>query len=112
LFDQRGREAQKSMWGIVGLYPRYPACILEQATTTALARHVHSYKAVRTIADQLLAQALARLDAPQGELALAHHAQALTQQHELIRPPTEYAEFFNRSVHSQSLSPSTEGAPE
>jgi transposase len=112
LFDQRGREAQKSMWGIVGLYPRYPACILEQAAQAALARHVHSYKAVRTIADQLLAQALARLDAPQGELALTQGAQALTQQHELIRAPAEYAEFFNRSIHGQSLPPSTEGAPE
>ena len=25
LFDRRGREGQKSMWGIVGLSPRYPA---------------------------------------------------------------------------------------
>jgi transposase len=112
LFDQRGREAQKSMWGIVGLYPRYPACILEQAATAALLRHVHSYKAVRAIAEQLLAQALARLDAPQGELALAQGVQALTQQHELIRAPTEYAEFFNRSIHNQSLPPNIEGAPE
>ena len=112
LFDRRGREAQKSMWGIVGLYPRYPACILDQAATAALARQVHSYKAVRSIADQLLAQALARLDAPQGELALAPGTQPLTQQHELIRAPAEYAEFFNRSIHNQSLPPSTEGAPE
>jgi len=112
LFDKRGREAQKSMWGIVGLYPRYPACVLEQAATTALARHLHSYKGLRAIADQLLAQVLARLDAPQGELALIHSAPALTQQHELIRAPAEYAEFFNRSIHSQSLPPSTEGASE
>ncbi len=112
LFDKRGREAQKSMWGIVGLYPRYPACVLEQAATTALARHLHSYKGLRAIADQLLAQALARLDAPQGELALVPSAPALTQQHELIRAPAEYAEFFNRSIHSQFLPPSTEGVPE
>ena len=112
LFDQRGREAQKSMWGIVGLYPRYPACILEQAATAALARHVHSYKGLRTIADQLLGAALARLDAPQGELALTHGAQPLTQQHELIRAPSEYAEFFNRSIHNQSLPPSIKGASE
>ena len=112
LFDKRGREAQKSMWGIVGLYPRYPACIFAQDAQAALARRVHSYKGLRTIADQLLGAALTRLDAPQGELALTQGAQALTQQHELIRAPSEYAEVFNRSIHNQSQPPSTEGAPE
>jgi len=89
LFAQRGREAQKSMWGIVGLSPRYPACILEQAAAVAVARQSHSYKTVRALAEQLLAQAVIDLDARQPQLAL-------TQQHELIRPPTEYAEFFAR----------------
>jgi transposase len=89
LFAQRGREAQKSMWGIVGLSPRYPACILEQATAVALARQIHSYKAVRAMAEQLLAQAVIDLDARQPQLPL-------TQQHELIRAPAEYGEFFAR----------------
>lgn len=101
LFDQRGREAQKSMWGIVGLSPRYPACILEQAAAQALARHIHSYKAVRAMADQLLAAAIARLDARQPELPLADSTSPLTQQHELIRESAEYAEFFNRSARSE-----------
>ena len=89
LFAQRGREAQKSMWGIVGLSPRYPTCILEQATAAALARQIHSYKAVRALSEQLLAQAVIDLDARQPQLPL-------TQQHELIRAPAEYAEFFDR----------------
>jgi hypothetical protein len=38
---------------------------------------------------QLLAHAVIDLDARQPQLPL-------TQQHELIRPPTEYAEFFAR----------------
>jgi len=91
LFAQRGREAQKSMWGIVGLSPRYPACILDQAAAVAVARQVHSYKALRSVAEQLLAQAVIDLDARQPQLPL-------TQQHELIRPPAEYAEFFARSA--------------
>jgi transposase len=88
LFDKRGREAQKSMWGIVGLVPRFPASIIEQAATIAIARQVCSAKAVRAIAESLLAQALARLE--------AQTPAPLTQQHELIREPTEYAQFFQQ----------------
>src|SRR3990170_4378534 len=111
LFAKRGREAQKSMWGIVGLGARYPASILEQAAAAALARHIHSYKAVRALADQLLGAAITRLDAQQPELAL-EAASPLTQQHELIRPSTEYAEFFNRSTGSQlPLEPSGDTQP-
>ena len=102
LFERRGREAQKSMWGIVGLHPRYPTCILEQAAARALAREIYAYKAVRAIAEQLLAQAIARLDGRQPELPLDHGGgPALTQQHELIRDPAEYAAFFHRSVRAE-----------
>ena len=101
LFAKRGREGQKSMWGIVALSPRYPAWIIEQAATAALLRQVPSYQAVRALAEQLLAAAIARLDAQPPQLPLADGASALTQQHELIREPAEYAEFFNSSASSQ-----------
>lgn len=101
LFAKRGREAQKSMWGIVALSPRYPAWIIEQAAARALLRQVHSYKAVRALADRLLAAAISRLDAQQPQLALLDGASPLTQQHELIRQTTEYADFFNSSARSQ-----------
>ncbi|MGH8634311.1 MAG: IS21 family transposase [Burkholderiales bacterium] len=112
LFARRGREAQKSMWGIVALSPRYPARIVEQAASVALLRHIHSYKAVRALADQLLSAAIARLDAQQPELAPVDGASPLTQQHELIRPSAEYAEFFNRSIASQlPIEPSGDTQP-
>ncbi len=98
LFERRGREGQKSMWGIVGLGSRYPAWLLEQACATALARQTPSYKAVRSIADQLFSQVVTRLDARQGELSLDSATPLLTQKHELIRDVTEYAEFFKRCV--------------
>ena len=101
LFAQRGREAQKSLWGIVGLSPRYPACILEQAAAVALARQIHSYKAVRALSEQLLAQAVIDLDARQPQLPL-------TQQHELIRAPAEYAEFFDRLAAANAPTLATE----
>ena len=101
LFARRGREGQKAMWGIVALAPRYPAWIIEQAAAQALLRQAPTYKAVRALADQLLAVAITRLDAQQPELALLECAPPLTQQHELIRETAEYAEFFNRSSGSQ-----------
>src|ERR1035438_3673845 len=52
-------------------------------------------KRVRVLAEQLLAQALACLEAAA--------APPLTQQHELIREPTEYAEFFRQ--RSDALNP-------
>ena len=97
LFDRRGREGQKSMWGIVALVPRLPARIVEQAATLAIARHISSSKAVRLIAEQLLAEALARLE----EAA----APPLTQQHDLIREPTEYADFFQQSTAALNPDP-------
>ncbi len=98
LFDRRGREGQKSMWGIVGLASRYPAWLLEQACATALTRQTASYQAVRGIADQLFAQVMTRLDGRQAELPLESPTPLLTQEHELIRDVTEYAAFFKRSV--------------
>ena len=93
LFDQRGREAQKTMWGVVRLVPRFPALIVEQAVETAVTREHHSLKAIRAIAEQLLHRALAEL-----EEQPTSPAPPLTQQHDLIREPTLYAEFFNDSI--------------
>jgi hypothetical protein len=100
------------MWGIVGLSPRYPACILEQATGVALAGQAHSCKAVRTLAEQLLAQAVIDLDARQPQLPLTNTASPLTQQHALIRVPAEYAEFFDRRVHDQYATTAASGEAE
>ena len=107
LFDRRGREGQKSMWGIVGLSPRYPAWIIEQACATALIRQITSYKSVRGIAEQLLAQVATRLDARQGELSLDCATPLLTQEHELIRDVTEYAAFFKRCAGAVEGEPQT-----
>jgi len=95
LFAARGREAQKAMWGIVGLGGRIPARLVDEAAALAMAREVRSYKAVRALAEQLLAAAIAALPA-------TPLAPALTQQHELIRTTDTYAEFF---AAAQSTNP-------
>lgn len=112
LFERRGREGQKSMWGIVGLGSRYPDWLLEQACATALARQLPSYKAVRSIADQLFSQVVTRLDARQGELSLDSATPLLTQKHELIRDVTEYAEFFKRCVGNAEGQTAEPAAPD
>ena len=110
LFEKRGREAQKSMWGIVGLSRRYPASILEQAAAAALLQHIHSYKAVRAMADQLLAKAIDRLNVVQLALPLDS---PLTQQHVLIRESAEYAKFFATAASAVNPQPApTPGDPD
>lgn len=107
LFEAQGRPGQRSMWGILALAKRYPARIVEEACRVALAGNVRSSKQVRAIADRVFEQALARLDeAPQGELAL-------TQSHPLIRPATEYTEFFTLGARSSAEPhPPTEESPQ
>ena len=105
LFDRRGREAQRSMWGIVGLAARYPAWILERACAAASASNP-SYKRVRTLADQLPAQTAMQLDPAQAELPL--DSPALTQTHELIRELEDYAAFFKRCVGTEVATVSDE----
>jgi len=103
LFETRGRPAQKSMWGILGVSGKYPASIVEQACKHALALNIRTSKEVRLIADQLFEGALARLNQAESTGTTSH----LTQQHPLIRPTQEYADLFNRSArqHSGELNP-------
>jgi transposase len=103
LFEKRGREGQKSMWGIVGLArnSRYPKRLIEQACGLALEQGVRSSKSIRQMVESLLDEAIARLDTDVSNVAGAAGA-PLTQSHELIRPTDEYAEHFKQSVLSQS----------
>ena len=99
LFDTQGRVGQRSMWGVLALANKYPARILEQACALALAGNVRSSKQVRVIANRVLEQALARLEqAPQAELPL-------TQEHALIRPASDYSEFFTHSARASADAP-------
>ena len=102
LFETRGREGQKSMWGILALTRnnRYPQRIIEKACALALEQGVRSSKAVRQSADSLLSDAIERIEAAEG--ANFATPSALTQSHDLIRSTAEYADFFNLSVQSQS----------
>ena len=102
LFDTEGRVGQRSMWGVLALAKQYPARILEQACSVALAGNVRSSKQVRLIADRMFEAALARLEqASQAQLPL-------TQNHVLIRPVEEYTELFNLSARHSADQSETE----
>lgn len=107
LFERRGREGQKSMWGIVNLTRNslYPNRLIEQACAIALEHGTHSSKVIRQTVDSLLADAIARLDVFETEHLLP--PSGLTQAGDLIRPTSEYADHFNRcqNVLSSSSSP-------
>ncbi len=105
LFDTEGRVGQRSMWGILALAKKYPARILEQACTVALAGNVRSSKQVRLIADRVFEAALARL-----EQASAQEELPLTQSHVLIRPIEEYTELFNLSARHSADQSETESS--
>jgi hypothetical protein len=100
LFERQGREAHRRMWGIVSLGKRYPAWLVEQACATAQSRGIESYKAIKTLVEQRLAQLAERNDPQQlpGTLDTS-----LTQNHELIRDASEYGEFFQSATQLDSL---------
>jgi hypothetical protein len=104
LFDAEGRVGHRGMWGIVALAKKYPAWLVEQACDHALRHHLYRYRQVRAVVERLFEQALERLDrAPQ--LALP-----LTQEHPLIRDPSEYGELFDAGAqHSATSRSSTTG---
>lgn len=84
------RVSQRKLWGIVSLARKYPRHFVDAACERALAEGVYSYNHVKALAEQLVTQALATLE------ATAHNAQqqAPAQAHELIRDTQEYGDLF------------------
>jgi len=104
LFAVEGRVGQRKLWGIVGLADRYPRRLVDAACARAIAEGVHSYRHVKALTEQLVAQALATLDAEPARAAerAGSADQDLTQAHPLIRPADEYGELFARCALQQS----------
>ena len=101
LFDREGRVGQRSLWGIVGLAKGYPRRIIERACELAMHEGVGSYKQIKALAERLLIDALAGIDAPiQGELVL-------TQDNPLIRSSQDYADLFALGAQSSATLPPT-----
>jgi hypothetical protein len=56
---------------------------------------IHSYKHVKALTERLVADALAAIDSAR-QTPLAQAELCLTQKHDLIRSPDEYADLFAR----------------
>jgi len=99
LFAREGRVGQRKLWGIVGLARRYPRRLVDTACERAMHEGVYSYRHVKALTEQLLADALRALDAPiQIELPL-------TQSHPLIRESNDYADLFTLGARQSAELP-------
>lgn len=97
LFQEEGRLGQRRMRGILSLAKRHPATLIEQASSIALARHVRSSRTVREIVERL-----EKKTSEEKQLTLLP---ALTQAHELIRQPEDYAQFWeNHALQEKTAS--------
>ena len=92
LFAIEGRVGQRKLWGIVNLAKRYPQHFIDAACGAALEQGVHSYRHVKTLTEQSVADALATLEA--APRSPSRTDATLTQQHALIRSADEYGELF------------------
>lgn len=87
LFEEQGRTGQRRMQGIVNLSRRYEAYHIEQTAHEAILMGLRSYKAFSRLVD------VKKTKAAQNSLDAAA---AVRQEHELIRPATDYGAFFDQ----------------
>ena len=85
LFDEEGRPGQRKLRGIISLAKKYHALDIENACALAMERGIHSYQVVK----KLVQQSTKKKSKP-------ICAEKLIQENGLIRPPTEYAIFWNQ----------------
>ena len=108
LFAIEGRVGQRKLWGIVQLADHYPSQIVNAACAQALDDSVHSYKHIKAITEQLVAQALRRMDSAQPASDQASRT-ATAQAHHLIRSPQEYGELFAMASACTSTESTSQG---
>ena len=89
-FKAEGRTGQRRMRGVLALAREHSASRIEQACSTAIQGGLRSCKAVRELVSRLrdAAHVPGAAQSPAGT--------ALTQEHELIRPSSDYAQFFEQ----------------
>jgi transposase len=83
MFEEQGRPGQRRMQGIVNLARKYEASCIESAAETAIRNGLRSYKSFCR-----LVEAKSATD--------AEVKNPISQDHQLIRPPSDYADFFNK----------------
>lgn len=87
LFEEEGRPGQRRMQGIVNLVRHYEACYIEEAATKAIKVDLRNYKSIRNLVKTLT-------ENNKGEKE--RETDSLIQEHKLIRPPEDYAAFWEQ----------------
>ncbi len=87
LFEEQGRSGQRRLQGIVNLARRYEACHIEQTAHEAIEMGLRSYKAFCRLVD---------IKKTKESQKSNEAANVVQQEHELIRPATDYGEFFDQ----------------
>ena len=87
LFEEEGRPGQRRMQGIVNLVRHYEACYVEEAAIKAIKVGLRNYKSIRNLVKTL---------AENNEGEKEKDSDRLIQEHKLIRPPEDYAAFWEQ----------------
>jgi transposase len=94
LFEEEGRPGQRRMQGIVNLVRHYEACYIEEAAIKAIEVDLRNYKSIRN-----LVKILAENNKGQKE----KDTDSLIQEHKLIRPPEDYAAFWEQNAAQRQV---------
>ena len=87
LFEEEGRPGQRRMQGIVNLVRHYEACYIEEAAIKAIKVDLRNYKYIRNLVKTL---------AENNQREKEKDSDRLIQEHKLIRPPEDYAAFWEQ----------------
>jgi len=84
-FKDEGRSGQKKMYGLVSLAKKYTREQIESAVELVLSKGIMSYKTIRKILEKSISKS--------EEITTIN---LFTQEHRLIRQPSEYGVFWNQ----------------
>jgi len=88
LFNEEGRPGQRRMRGIVDLARKFEAGYIEQAAQLAVSKGLRKCRVIRRLVQDISNQ--------QKSVLQSTTDKTLIQQHQLIRPPEDYALFFEQ----------------
>lgn len=99
LFAELGRVGQRAMRGIIGLAKKHSAALIEEASRQGIERRVRKSSTIRHMVENF---EKSQTQEKQNQQILLP---ALTQTHELIRTPSDYALFWQAHTHSNFIEP-------
>jgi len=100
MFEQQGRPGQRRMQGVVNLARKYEAVCIESAAEKAVEMGLRSYKSFRRLVE-------ARKSSSDTEAK-----NTISQEHKLIRPSSDYGEFFDKFAARNDVVVSRENLPQ